>query len=392
MPKLFKGKEKEENEEEDRRKILPSMNLPNIDRTKLKRSLKCLKWVQKKIQKKGAAFPLFMILLNALYLTLGGLIFMALERRPKVVVNTTQELVEIFDVLKSSDFGQKTLPTPVDSLVRNFTSQDLEKFEGVLAEISNTRTAATKAEWNLYNSIFFCMTVTTTIGYGSLAPATAWGRVICVIYALLGIPLTLALLAIVGKILGDYINDACAFMLKWYRKVHKSYEYERTVQEGDGEGQVDAPLWMGLLILVFFTALMAGLFCWIEGWDFGTSLYFQYITYLTIGFGDVVPAKEQLVFVNIFLVFLGLSILSITLSMIASNIHHQMQKASFIEKLKDTEMSDTSSVVSSAVGLGDEENGNGRGNTGRRGSGDDSAIAAKDTNGGKSYGSTESSP
>ena len=100
----------------------------------------------------------------------------------------------------------------------------------------------------------------------------------------------------------------------------------------------------------------------------------------------------QLVFVNIFLVFLGLSILSITLSMIASNIHHQMQKASFIEKLKDTEMSDTSSVVSSAVGLGDEENGNGRGNTGRRGSGDDSAIAAKDTNGGKSYGSTESSP
>ena len=78
--------------------------------------------------------------------------------------------------------------------------------------------------------------------------------------------------------------------------------------------------------------------------------------------------------------------------MIASNIHHQMQKASFIEKLKDTEMSDTSSVVGSAVGLGDEENSNGRGNAGRRGSGDDSAIAAKDTNGGKSYGSTESSP
>ena len=59
---------------------------------------------------------------------------------------------------------RQTLLTPVDSLVRNFASQDLEKFEGVLAEISNTRTAATKAEWNLYNSIFFCMKVTTTIG------------------------------------------------------------------------------------------------------------------------------------------------------------------------------------------------------------------------------------
>ncbi len=66
------------------------------------------------------------------------------------------------------------------------------------------------------------------LGYGNLSPVTTGGRVICVIYALLGIPLTLALLAIVGKILGDYINDACAWLLKWYRKVHKSYEYERT--------------------------------------------------------------------------------------------------------------------------------------------------------------------
>lgn len=82
--------------------MLPNMNLPSIDKTKIKSSLKCVKWIQKKIQKKGAAFPLFMILLNAAYLTLGGLIFMALERQPKVVVNTSQELVDIFNVLKVS--------------------------------------------------------------------------------------------------------------------------------------------------------------------------------------------------------------------------------------------------------------------------------------------------
>ncbi|KAL9965936.1 hypothetical protein ACROYT_G029803 [Oculina patagonica] len=374
MPKFFKGKDNEEEAEGDRKKILPNMNLPIIDRTKLKGSLKCLKWIQKKIQKKGAAFPLFMILLNTVYLTLGGLIFMAVERQPKVVVNTSQELVEIFDVLKNSDISQNVSLSSglsVPNLVKNLTSKDLEKFEEVLAGISNQRTAASKAEWNIYNSIFFCMTVTTTIGYGNLSPVTTGGRVICVIYALLGIPLTLALLAIVGKILGDYINDACAWLLKWYRKVHKSYEYERTVQDGD-DGQVDAPLWM-------------------EGWDFGTSLYFQYVSFLTIGFGDVVPEKEELVFVNVLLVYLGLAVLSITLSMIASNIHHQMQKASFIEKLKDTEMSD-SSYVGSAVGVGDEESGDGNGSRGRRGSGDDSAIATQDTNGGKSYGSTESSP
>lgn len=100
MSNLLKREDKEDAESEDRKQILPSMNLPSIDRTKLKRSLRCVKWIQRKIQKRGAAFPLFMILLNAVYLTLGGLIFMFVERQPKVVVNTTQELVEIFDVLK----------------------------------------------------------------------------------------------------------------------------------------------------------------------------------------------------------------------------------------------------------------------------------------------------
>ena len=52
----------------------------------------------------------------------------------------------------------------IQELVQNLSSKDLGKFEEVLAAISSQRTAASKAEWNIYNSIFFCMTVTTTIG------------------------------------------------------------------------------------------------------------------------------------------------------------------------------------------------------------------------------------
>ena len=52
----------------------------------------------------------------------------------------------------------------IQELVQNLTSKDLGKFDEVLAGISSQRTAASKAEWNIYNSIFFCMTVTTTIG------------------------------------------------------------------------------------------------------------------------------------------------------------------------------------------------------------------------------------
>ena len=69
------------------------------------------------------------------------------------------------------------------------------------------------------------------------------------------------------------------------------------------DGEIDAPLWLGLVILVAFTAITGGLHCWMEGWDFGTAFYFQYVTYLTIGFGDVVP-EEQRVSYNLCISFI----------------------------------------------------------------------------------------
>lgn len=90
MPLFKKG-----GESEDRKNILPT-----FDKAKLKGSLKCLTWIKTKIQKRGAIFPICMILLNAIYLTIGGAIFMAIERQPMPVVNTSQELVQLFDILK----------------------------------------------------------------------------------------------------------------------------------------------------------------------------------------------------------------------------------------------------------------------------------------------------
>ena len=94
---------KDENGPDDKKRMLPKIpKVPKINTEKLKGSLKCISWVQRKIQSKGILFPLFMVLLNALYLTLGGLIFMALERTPKPSVNSSQELVDLFDTLKVS--------------------------------------------------------------------------------------------------------------------------------------------------------------------------------------------------------------------------------------------------------------------------------------------------
>ncbi len=69
-----------------------------------------------------------------------------------------------------------------------------------------------------------------SIGYGNLAPVTGLGRCFCVIYAVFGIPLTLILLAKVGKILAKYINDLCGLIVQSLRRYFcADYDYDRYV-------------------------------------------------------------------------------------------------------------------------------------------------------------------
>lgn len=92
-----------------------------------------------------------------------------------------------------------------------------------------------------------------------------------------------------------------------------------------------------------------------------------------------------------FLILTGLSVLSITLSMIATNLAHQMQNASFINKLNnEEELSDISSNAGSAIGIGDEEGANV--DQGNKSLGDKASFANDDANGGKNYGSTNGTP
>lgn len=41
-------------------------------------------------------------------------------------------------------------------------------------------------KWSIVQAIFFCSTVITSIGYGSLVPVTFKGRIFCMFYALIG--------------------------------------------------------------------------------------------------------------------------------------------------------------------------------------------------------------
>ncbi|XP_025205095.1 uncharacterized protein LOC112601605 [Melanaphis sacchari] len=56
-------------------------------------------------------------------------------------------------------------------------------------------------EWNMATSFLYCLSILTTIGYGNITPKTAVGKMVTMVYALIGIPLMLVYLSSIGGLL-----------------------------------------------------------------------------------------------------------------------------------------------------------------------------------------------
>ncbi|XP_054617098.1 potassium channel subfamily K member 2-like isoform X3 [Dunckerocampus dactyliophorus] len=136
--------------------------------------------------------------------------------------------------------------------------------------------------WDLSSSFFFAGTVITTIGFGNTSPHTEGGRIFCIIYALMGIPLFGFLLAGVGDQLGTIFGKGIAkverMIVKW--KVSQT------------KIRVISTLLFILFGCLIFVALPAVIFKHIEGWSTLESIYFVVITLTTIGFGDFVAGEK----------------------------------------------------------------------------------------------------
>ncbi|CAL1578511.1 unnamed protein product [Knipowitschia caucasica] len=75
--------------------------------------------------------------------------------------------------------------------------------------------------WNYSSSIFFCCTVFTTVGYGELYPVTWWGKLMCVLYAMVGVPLMLLVILDVGDFLALLMTRAYRHLYRLLRLLKK---------------------------------------------------------------------------------------------------------------------------------------------------------------------------
>jgi len=139
-------------------------------------------------------------------------------------------------------------------------------------------------KWNYWNSLMFSFTAITTIGYGHIFPRTDWGKGLCIIYSLLGVPINGILIASLALFFGQKLTK--------FR--------EKRPNEKKSENQYIQLLLMVIHViaylipgLIIFLIVPAVVIQKVEGWSYLDSFYCAFITLTTIGFGDLVPGKNS---------------------------------------------------------------------------------------------------
>lgn len=211
----------------------------------------------------------------------------------------------------------------------------------------------TQYQWSLPGALLFAVTVYTTVGYGNIAPKTFWGRLVCIAYALVGIPLTLLFLANLGEMMANifrlvYSKICCCGCVKDCRKrraaklrAESKMNLRNNMQTGgqvvddqddDDDDDLDnlsVPLTVTLTVIGCYIFMGALFFSQMENnWDSLQSAYYCFITISTIGFGDVVPGTDDfssfqgqlmMVCAAVYMIF-GMAIMSMAFNLIQEEI------------------------------------------------------------------------
>ncbi|XP_022091670.1 TWiK family of potassium channels protein 7-like [Acanthaster planci] len=185
-------------------------------------------------------------------------------------------------------------------------------------------------ELSFGRSVLFCATTMATIGYGDSVPNNTGGKVLVVCLSLVGIPLTLLVYADIGKLLA---RGLASLVDKWRNRGGGAPK--RHTDSDPAEPQ--APAILVLIILVLYFLLAAMVIALIEGWYYPDALYFTFITFTTIGFGDIVPVSHYdhvpsfVILLLFFLLGFSLVAMSIVLLLpkVMALIHQVAEKAGF---------------------------------------------------------------
>ncbi|OZC09045.1 Ion channel [Onchocerca flexuosa] len=146
------------------------------------------------------------------------------------------------------------------------------------------------------NALIYSFSVYTTIGYGHLFPRTMKGRILTVVYAVIGIPLNVAFISDLGELIGRTVQYALQYS---QRRI-----LNKTTQDPCIEYKKFS---LVVLIAIVLTAIIAIIVMKVERsrhWNYVDSLYYTFTTSTLIGLGDLTPEPSCLQFFVLMPLFL----------------------------------------------------------------------------------------
>lgn len=155
-----------------------------------------------------------LLLFLLIYASLGALLFQwieaPLELGEKQSINRTRELIienlwTEAQVRNESDWVQ-------------LAYKRMKAYEGQLQQhlMSKAPPDSAKTAWTFWGSLFYAGTIFTTIGYGNIVPATTAGQAATIVYAFIGIPFLLMVLADLGKLFTRAIKAVFYYIKLFY--------------------------------------------------------------------------------------------------------------------------------------------------------------------------------
>jgi len=158
--------------------------------------------------------------------------------------------------------------------------------------------------WNFVNAVFYSMTLMTTIGYGHISPITFTGKLFTVIYSFIGIPIFSIIMCDAGKVFTLFLK------LQLTKKKENRKDY--TIDD-----EFNFPIKSALVILLIYSLVGAVTFYLLEEeWGLFGSLYFIFVTFSTVGLGDLVPQSPVVAVLSSIYFLFGLALTSSVIGLV----------------------------------------------------------------------------
>ncbi|CAP39501.2 Protein CBR-TWK-7 [Caenorhabditis briggsae] len=278
-----------------------------------------------------------LVLLTCTYTVIGALIFysveqpheqMMKEQQLKLIYTRQNEFVDdLIRLAAGNETKRYEWETLAERHMHNMSDQLFVAFEKYFLTSNEVKKNAATETWTFSSSIFFAVTVVTTIGYGNPVPVTNIGRIWCILFSLLGIPLTLVTIADLGKFLSEHLVWLYGNYLKLkylilsrHRKERREHVCEHCHSHGMGHDmnieEKRIPAFLVLAILIVYTAFGGVLMSKLEPWSFFTSFYWSFITMTTVGFGDLMPRRDGYMYIILLYIILGLAITTMCIDLV----------------------------------------------------------------------------